>query len=369
MKKSTMFLDLVQSMLPEEELKSILAEYGYEDTARKCTAYYMLKFFAQAAFNEWSGYRDGEARLEQNGLEYVHFSALSKKAKDVPFEIYKRLFHELIQKCNRKTRRKLKYPKELLVIDSTQITVGRGRLPWAPIKGKRAGVKLNVALHPSTGQPRQVVESTGNRHDAQFIDALFEETCINVADRIYAKCKRFDKLVAQNKDFIIRLKDQVVLHKPRSTRRVRPAYSIIELDVTCQLGTGVNRSTLRHRVIQFHDRNGNLVKLATSLKRISAEMIAEMYKLRWQIEVFFRWIKQHLNIPVLFGTTPNAVFSQLYTGLMIYVLLKRTYDDVQLLVPSFCVLSFASFARLLLLQTLPVEWVLLLFRHKIPING
>lgn len=189
-----------------------------------------LSFFAQAAFGQWRSYRHGALQTSLCGLPKMDYSSLSKKAKDVPFEIFKRLFHLFVQKCNRRTQRKLKFPKELLVTDSTKITVGVGRLPWAPLKGSRAGVKLNVAFRPSIGQPHQVVESTGNYHDICSSDALFDSAFINVADRAYAKCTRFDNYAEQKRDFVIRLKDEVVLHEPRPSRRQRSVDSFIELD-------------------------------------------------------------------------------------------------------------------------------------------
>ncbi|WP_155271720.1 transposase [Paenibacillus polymyxa] len=83
-----------------------------------------------------------------------------------------------------------------------------------------------------------------------------------------------------------------------------------------------------------------------------------MYKARWQIEVFFRWIKQHLNIPTLFGTTENAVYGQLFCALIVYVLLKWLFDAAQTAWPKHAILSFARFSRLFLLQKLPVEWLI-----------
>lgn len=369
MNKSTMFHNLIQNVVTEEEVRQLISQVGYEDTARKCTVYQLFLFFVQAAFSQWKSYRDGAPQTSLCGLPEMDYSTLSKKAKSVPFEIYKQLFHHLVQKCSRHVRRKLNFPKELLITDSTKITVGIGRLPWAPLKGSRAGVKLNVAYRPLTGQPHHVVESTGLHHDICSSDELFDSAFINVADRAYAKCKRFDKYVEQKRDFVIRLKDEVVLHKPRPSRRQRPEGSLIEQDVTCQLGTGVNRSRLRHRVVKFSDPSGKPVVLATSLKRISAEKIAEIYKLRWQIEVFFRWIKQHLNVPALFGTTPNAVFSQLYIALLVYVVLKSVYDETRPKVSVFNDLTFVNFARLLHLQLLPVEWVILLYQYRFPDTG
>lgn len=102
--------------------------------------------------------------------------------------------------------------------------------------------------------------------------------------------------------------------------------------------------------------------------QVTAEQVAQMYKARWQIEVFFRWIKQHLNIPTLFGTTTNAVYGQLFTALIVYVLLKWLFDASNAVIPLHLKLSFVQFSRLLLLSRLPSEWIvniqLLLQKHN-----
>ena len=97
------------------------------------------------------------------------------------------------------------------------------------------------------------------------------------------------------------------------------------------------------------------MRVITSLMNITAEEVAEIYKSRWAIESFFRWIKQNLNVPVLFGTTKNAVFNQLFAALIAYVLLKLLH--VQGSKKSVRKqLSFAGFTRLFLCDDLPVEW-------------
>ncbi|WP_376717948.1 transposase [Paenibacillus forsythiae] len=83
-------------------------------------------------------------------------------------------------------------------------------------------------------------------------------------------------------------------------------------DLTCRLGMAQCRSRKRHRVVIFRDYEGREIRVVTDLMQVTAEQIALMYKARWQVEVFFRWIKQHLNIPTLFGTTENAVYGQLF---------------------------------------------------------
>lgn len=99
--------------------------------------------------------------------------------------------------------------------------------------------------------------------------------------------------------------------------------------MTCYLGTPQCQSELRHRVVVFTDNKGNEIRVATNLMHLSTEQIADAYKARWGIEVFFRWIKQNLNVPILFGTTKNAVFNQLFAALMTYVVLKWLYDHAK----------------------------------------
>ncbi|REE85206.1 DDE family transposase, partial [Paenibacillus taihuensis] len=94
-----------------------------------------------------------------------------------------------------------------------------------------------------------------------------------------------------------------------------------------------------------------------------AERIAEIYRQRWQIEVFFRWIKQHLNVPTLFGRTPNAVYGQLYTALIVYVLLQFVYMQGNSQVHPSARLSFVEFDRLISFAALPPEWVVYLANH------
>ncbi|MBE1556077.1 transposase [Sporosarcina limicola] len=130
-----------------------------------------------------------------------------------------------------------------------------------------------------------------------------------------------------------------------------PKDSNVTRDITCLLGTIQSRSEIRHRVVFFKDNDGNEICVVTSLFNVSAEVIADMYKARWGIESFFRWIKQSLNVPMLVGTTENAVFSQLFAALIAYVLLIWLHQQTKASIyrPK---LSPTSFLRMLLEDTL-----------------
>jgi len=362
MKKSNTILPILQTVLTPGEVESIVKTVGYVDMARKFTVYQLLHYWVAAASEEWSGYRFGADHAASSGLSPVHYSCFSGKAADVPFAVFKELFQLLVRKCNRETRRKLAFPKELLLIDSTTMTVGKTRLPWAPYHGERAAVKLHVALRAQNGQPLDVTETIGARHDGPLCESLENLDFIMVMDRAYGKLERLDRYKQEGQSFVIRLRDNVHLEKPYALKRQVPADSQVIRDITCQLGTPQCRSKHRHRVVIFRDFEGREIRVVTDLLGVTAEKIALIYKARWQIEVFFRWMKQHLNIPTLFGTTENAVYGQLFSALIVFVLLKWIFDGTGQELPRHANLSFVRFARLLLLDQLPVEWMIRLHR-------
>ena len=158
----------------------------------------------------------------------------------------------------------------------------------------------------------------------------------------------------QNQSFVIRLRDNVELHRPHSLSRIHLPDSNVLGDVTCQVGTKQSRTIHRFRVVTFCDHEGHSIRVVTNVMGITAEEIAEMYKARWAIESFFHWIKGYLNLPILFGNSKNAVFTQLFIALSVFVLLKWFFDKVKKAVRQS--ISFRSFTRSFLAQTLAVKW-------------
>ena len=106
--------------------------------------------------------------------------------------------------------------------------------------------------------------------------------------------------------------------------------SRVTKDIACQLGAPQFRSSKSHRVLFSLDDRGKEICVVINLMTVSAEVIADMYKARWKIESYFRWLKQNFNVPVLFGTTPNAVFNQLFAALIAYVLLNCLYKNTKI---------------------------------------
>ncbi|MCP3763641.1 IS4 family transposase [Domibacillus sp. A3M-37] len=234
----------------------------------------------------------------------------------------KQVFALIVRKCNRVTRRTLKIPNQLLLVDSTTVTVGKTRLPWAVYHGERSGIQLHVSFSLETHMPLHVIETIGLKHDPPVGRQLADPRFVLVEDRAYFSIKQIDQYLVKEQDFVIRMKENLELPHVKSLQRLPEKESNVTRDIICRLGTIQSRSEKWHRVVFFRDHENREIRVVTSLRNVAAEVVADMYKARWAIESFFRWIKQNLNVPVLFGTTENAVYNQLFAALIAYVLLK-----------------------------------------------
>ena len=353
MKNSNTFLHIFKQLISENDINLICERHQYIDKARKFSVFNLINFFSLASLNQWKSFRHS-----CNVQDSFHYSTVSKKAKDVPFAIAKDLFQLILSRMNRSMIRKSKLPKTLLAIDSTTITLGENRLPWARFHGKRSGIKLHVAIENSTTMPVNVEESVALTHDSLMLQDLIDPTCIIVADRGYFQITRSDKFKETKQDFVIRMKSNIQIAYARPLKRAvseTVEASNIVGDYSCLVGTTQNRSKLRHRIVEFIDYEGKTIRVITNLYNLSSETIAQIYKDRWAIETFFKWLKQHLNLSTIFGTSKNSVYTQLYTALLTHVILNGVYRILNKRI-SYKKLSLLEFARKLSADKLDFEW-------------
>ncbi|MDC3415137.1 IS4 family transposase [Aquibacillus sp. 3ASR75-11] len=323
-------------------------------------------FWLVASSKQWENYRDSESKLtNEPDLKNVDYTTLSKKASVIPYEAVKAILHRLAKRMNRKTKRALKFPVSLAALDSTTMTVGKNQLPWAPFHGDRSGVKMHTLFRVDTLLPTQVEESKGLTHDASVADQFAHQLITSVRDRAYATIKDFDALHQAEKSFLIRLKKSMYTQKRHSLKRWEPEETNVIEDYTAQIGKGSNQSEERFRVVSFYDDEGNTIRVVTNLMPLSAKVIADLYKAHWQVELFYRFLKQHLNMKRFFGPKPNAVYGQLFCAIIAYMLLRFLYNQLS---PgwAFTSLTFINFARGLIFNTFPIEAIdsLALFLHE-----
>lgn len=359
MKQITILYQTLQSLISADEIESLLHEVGYRDTARKFNTFELLKVWISSAIEKWGSFRESEEHLRASeNLIEVNYSTFSKKASSVPYSFFKKLLHLFLSRCNRRLRRDLELPPSIAV-DSTTITTGAGNWKWAQFRGEKAGVKLHVSFDVKTMTPICVEESVASQHDSKKASQLVTmKRAIYICDRAYAKYDRMDELHGEDKFFVIRLKKNAVTRDERICS-VPTKESFVREDWIARLGEEVNGTIHPFRLVTFQDLEGHEIRVVTNLYDVSAEAIAGMYRARWQVELFFRWMKQHLNVKRLFGTTPNAVYGQLYASLIAYALIQWLYGYTR---PAFSAISKIVFLRKLWLGQLPTEWLMRIYQ-------
>jgi hypothetical protein len=238
----------------------------------------------------------------------------------------------------------------LYALDSSIIDVCLTLFPWAPHERSRAAVKLHTLLDVQSCIPVLINITGAHTGDSQVLDQILPEPgCFIVMDRGYIDFPRLFRLHQAAAYFVIRAKRDLQYSR-RISRPIDPSTGV-RSDQTIRL-TGVHTAytfpALLRRV-SFHavDIDRRFVFLTNNFQ-IPSPTVAAIYHQRWKIELFFKWIKQHLRIKRFFGTSPNAVKTQIWTAMAVYALVaiaKRRFDLPHSLYTIFQVLSTSLFEK------------------------
>ena len=277
--------------------------------------------------------------------EKVNYSTLSKKYKEIPYEIALELLEDTMEKANRVKRRSLssEYNRFVKCFDTTVWVDTRNRWKWTPYRQGENGIKAHVSYQPATGLPDKfsigAIKIGDTAKLEEFCKNSREDDCV-LADRGYLSVTKFCHLDDAGQDFVIRIPEKVNLTNPVPhdfTRESR--YS----DMICSLGKDtaipVKYRKRQFRVVSFMGDNGKKITLCTNIYCLTADEIAHLYRMRWQIEVFFKTLKQNFSLKKIFGTSVNAVFTQVIINFIAYIILFSVFSSI------FSSLSFINFLR------------------------
>jgi hypothetical protein len=228
-------------------------------------------------------------------------------------------------------------------LDATTIDLCLSVFPWAPFRDTKAGVKASVLLDLRGNIPAFMHISPANTHEVNVLDQMmFEAGAFYMIDRGYLDFSRLHRIHQSRAFFITRSKKNFAFARQGS--RVVNKKTGVQFDQTVLL-SGFN-SDLAYpeplRRIGFIDRDtGKRLRFLTNNFHLSPLTIARLYKQRWQVELFFKWLKQHLRIKAFYGTSENAVKTQIWTAISVYVLVaivkkrlgleKSLYEILQIL--------------------------------------
>jgi hypothetical protein len=220
----------------------------------------------------------------------------------------------------------------IYALDSTTIDLSLQLFPWAEFRSTKAGVKLHTQLDLRGPIPVQIEVRAARSHDVLWLDTLiFEPGAFYLLDRAYMDFTRLAKIARAGAFFVTRAKDN--LRFSRFGSNPKTFGSGVSSDQVGQPTLPKAREAFPWplRRIRFVDPDtGKKLVFLTNHLEVPAETVAALYKNRWQIELFFRWIKQHLRIKHFFGTSPNAVKTQVWIAVSIYVLMAILHKELKL---------------------------------------
>lgn len=298
---------------------------------KKMTTLQFIELMMTSQMNKEPALRDISNSLNNEGLSgelglpSISASQVSRRQRELDTIILKTLFADLLTEFARK--RGFNSIKQSLgniyMIDSTTITLCLTKYRWAEFRSTKSGVKAHLRLKFGLdgNLPDKVVITPAKPSDRSQMDELVvdETGALNLFDRGYNDYGKFDEYSEKGILFITRLKSNAVV-EVIADNPVDPKGAIFS-DQIVRLGTGDDRMKYPLRLLKTTDTEGNLVFILTDDFSRSTREIGDLYRYRWQIELFFKWVKQHLTVKHLYGESPQAVENQIYMALITYCLL------------------------------------------------
>ena len=257
----------------------------------------------------------------------------------------------------------LELDNTVYALDSSTIDLCLSVFPWARFRQTKSAVKLHTLLDLRGNIPTFIHLSDGKLHDVNVLDLLLPEPgACYVMDRAYLDFQRLFALTMAAAFFVIRAKSNT-RYRRRYSRPVDKATGLV-CDQTIVL-TGAKSATHYPqplRRIKYHDpQTHKTVDFLTNHFALPAHTITELYRYRWQVELFFKWIKQHLRIKAFFGTSENAVKTQIWTAISVYVLVAIIKKRLELPTELYTILQILS---LTLFEKVPLYQLLMQTDYK-----
>ena len=318
------------NFIPRHQFSALENQHG---TGRKSRKFSRWNQFAHLMFMQLTGrksLRDGiqsmNSRLKNLyhiGARPVSRSTFADANNSRPASFYEALFERVYQRCRLiSPKHKFKFKNKLYSLDASTIDLSLGAFPWASFRRTKSAVRIHTLLDHSGYLPAFVSITDGKTHETKVFKSLnLPKGSIVVEDRAYTDYQWFNNLQQNGIFFVTRQKTNAV-YRVTERRLVNKSQGLSSDQTIVLTGTKGLLCPQPLRRIGYRDPETKIhyVFLTNNFK-LSAKTIADIYKERWQIEIFFRWIKQNLRIKAFIGNSRNAVMTQIYVALIAYLLL------------------------------------------------
>lgn len=327
---NTVFSQLLK-LVPRHEFEGLSKQHHSGRSFRTATRWSQFVTMAMGQLSGRISLRDIVENMSAQAHRLYHLgsaklsrSNLARINEDKPAALYEALFGKLLQRCQSiAPTHNFRFKNPLYSLDASTIDLCLSAFPWADFRTTKGAVKLHVGLNHAGYLPEFVTVTDGKKHDVTVARTLnFPKGSIVAIDKAYNDYRWYKQLTDNGIFFVTRLKTNA---KYRVVQRRSVAK---EKGLTCDQSiefTGVETAkrcpVLVRRIGYREPVTGKHYVFLTNNFKLSAKTIADIYKARWQVELFFKWIKQNLKIKSFVGTTKNAVLTQIWIAMCIYLLI------------------------------------------------
>jgi len=364
----------IMDFLPWKTFHRIVKRYDGDCRIRtlSCAEHFRILAFAQLTYRE--SLRDIETCLSAQANKLYHMgireavsrSTLADANSNRDWRIYADFAQRLINQARQLYSSEdlgIDLTNTVYALDSTTIDLCLSVFPWANFRTTKAAVKLHTLLDLCGNIPSFIHISDGKMHDVKALDLLIPEPgAIYVMDRGYVDFARLYAFHLAGAFFVTRAKSNLDAHRVYSTTTDRTTGIVCDQTIALDGYYAKKDYPQQLRRIRFNDpeTNKTLVFLTNNFT-LPSPTICALYKNRWQVELFFKWIKQHLRIKRFYGTSENAVKSQIWIAVSVYVLVAIIKKQLNLNASLYTLLQILSVT---LFEKIPIQHALTIREYK-----
>ena len=252
-------------------------------------------------------------------------------------------FYMMKEACEKRSTNLLDIPGKKYAFDSTTIPLCLSTFPWARFRRKKGGVKAHVLYDIEAQVPAFYTVTTASKHDSTAMSSIpYEPNAYYIFDRAYDSFKELYRIHLTDSFYVVRAKTNLKYKIVKWKRRM-PKNVLTDAEVKLTGYLSEKKYPESFRLVRYYDEEEEReFTFLTNAKHLNALEVAELYKKRWLVELFFKWLKQHLKIKKFWGTTENAVRIQIAVAIITYCLVAIVHHDMKLERSTYEVLQILS---------------------------
>ena len=321
-------LNQVLQLIPRHQFETIVKKRSGDRYVKRFDCWNQLATLLYAQTSGKDSLRDieqglsiNDSRLYHLGLPAIKRSTLSDANQSRSYQIFEDLFYKMLTRCKDLTpKHRFKFKNPLQLIDATIVNLCLSVFSWAKFSVTKGGIKLHYQLDYSGNIPNFLVITDAKAHETTVVKRYFSIT----ADSIYCFDRGYNDFVlyrriTQSKAFFVTRAKENLLFTVTGQHTESLKKDVLSDEIISLINKKYDKPL---RLIRYYDNeSGEVITFITNNFKLAPHTVTQIYKARWQIEIFFKWIKQNLKIKTFLGTSKNAVMTQIWVAMCYYLML------------------------------------------------